>query len=319
MARPEARQGAEEVRTAVPGGVVNVDQAADWDGAEGDQWLAQEERYDAFFGRQSRRLLDAAHIRADDRVLDIGCGCGQSTRGAARRAVSGTVLGVDLSARMLDRARTRSRAAGLTNVQFEQGDAQVFPFEPWSRDLAISQFGAMFFADPVAAFRNIGRAMRPGGRVAILAWQQPGKNEWLSALRDALAVGRTLPPPPVGIPGPFGLADPDAVRGLLIGAGFVDICFDAVNEPVYLGPDAGAALGFACALPVTQRLLAGLSSADHARALDRLRATLASHATGDGILLGSSAWLITAHRPHRPGARTGNGLAVQSACGVPGA
>ena len=146
-------------------GVANVEMAKAWE-EEGARWAEQAERYDATVRRHSRRLLEAARISADDRVLDIGCGCGETTRDAARFAASGLVLGVDLSARMIEWARERARAEGLTNVRFEQADAQVYPFEREGFDLAISRFGAMFFADPVAAFRNIGRALRPGGRAA---------------------------------------------------------------------------------------------------------------------------------------------------------
>ena len=129
------------------------------------------------------------------------------------------MLGVDLSSRMLDDARRRSAHEGLTNVEFLRADAQVHPFEPGAYDLAISVFGAMFFADPVAAFANIGRSLRPGGRIAFLAWQRFEDNEWLTAIFDALAAGRDLPTPQPGSPGPFGLADPDAVTTILRDAG----------------------------------------------------------------------------------------------------
>lgn len=280
-----------------PVGVVNVEQAAGWDGDEGDRWTEHEERYDAAARRHGRRLLEAARISADDRVLDIGCGCGGSTRDVARIAVSGMALGVDLSARMIARARERSRAEGLTNIRFEQADAQVYPFEEQSFDLAISRFGAMFFGDPVAAFRNVGRALRPGGRLALLSWRELGRNEWLSALRGALAAGRTLPEPPVGAPGPFGLADPGAVRRILADAGFEGVDLEEVNEPVYVGADADDASGFVRTMGVTKGMLGDLDEAATARALEALRTTLAAHETGEGVLLGSSAWLITAHRP----------------------
>lgn len=278
-------------------GVANAEQAAAWDGEEGDRWTEHEERYDATVRLYSLRLRDAARISADDHVLDIGCGCGGATREAARLAASGTALGVDLSARMIARARERSRAEGLTNARFEQADAQVYPFEGQAFNLAISRFGAMFFGDPIAAFRNIGRALRPGGRVALLSWREFGKNEWLLAIRRALAQGRTLPAPPVGAPGPFGLAEAAAVQRILANAGFEGINLEEVNEPVYLGANGDDAFGFVRTLGITKGLLDGLDNTATARALEKLRATLAAHDTGEGVLLGSCAWLIIAHCP----------------------
>jgi SAM-dependent methyltransferase len=284
---------AEEVNAVA---IANAEQAAAWNGEEGDRWTDHEERYDASAHRHGLRMLDAARISAADRVLDVGCGCGGSTREAARRASSGMALGVDLSKRMLERARERSRAERLANVRFEQADAQVYPFEAGAFDLAISRFGVMFFDDPVAAFRNIARALRPGGRLAVLAWQELRKNAWVSAIRDALAAGRALPEPSAGAPGPFSLADADRVRQILAEAELAQVALEAVDEPMDLGRDAEDACGFVRTLGITTGMLAELDDATAAKALAAVRATLAAHDTGQGVLFGSSAWLITATR-----------------------
>jgi SAM-dependent methyltransferase len=276
--------------------VGNVEMARAW-AEEGERWAEQAERYDATVRRHSRRLLDAAHISAGHRVLDIGCGCGESTRDAARIATSGLALGVDLSARMIIRARERAQAEGLTNVRFEQADAQVYPFESAVFDLAISRFGVMFFADPVAAFGNIGQGLRPGGRLALLAWQALQQNEWLLAIRQALAMGRTLPEPPAGAPGPFGLAEAGRVQRILAEAGFEEIDLAPVHEPMCFGRDADDAFGFARTMGPVKGLLDDLDEPVAVRALEQLRATLATHATREGVLLDSRAWLISARRP----------------------
>lgn len=275
----------------------NVDQAKAWDGDDGQHWAEHEQTYNASARRHYVRLREAASVSADDRVLDIGCGCGESTRDAARAAVSGMALGVDLSARMIARARERGRTEGLTNVSFAQADAQVYPFDQQAFDLAISRFGAMFFGDPVAAFRNIGRALRPGGRVALLAWQELGKNEWPLALREALAVGRNLPEPPPGAPGPFGLADADRVRRILSEAGFSGIELQDVSEPLTLAADFDDAFTFVSTLGITRGLLEELDASARTQALDALRATIATHATAEGVKFDSRAWLITALWP----------------------
>jgi SAM-dependent methyltransferase len=274
--------------------IANVDMAAAWDGAEGEHWAAHADRYEATAPGYWRALLAAVAIERDAAILDIGCGTGQSTREAARVASSGTVVGVDLSARMLEHARTAANAEGLANVRFEQADAQVHPFPPGAFDLALSVFGAMFFADPAAAFANIDRALRPGGGLALLAWRGLEHNEWVAAIREALSLGRELPTPPVGAPGPFGLADRSSTQRVLSDAGFVDVGFDEVTEAIRLGDDADDAFSFVATFGITRGLTQDLDSARKAAALDALHATLAEHETHDGVLFGGSAWLIRA-------------------------
>jgi SAM-dependent methyltransferase len=174
--------------------IANVEMAAAWDGDEGDDWASRWTRYDRSIRRYQERLVAAARFTAGDRVLHIGCGNGQSTRAAARVAVAGSALGVDLSTRMIGRARELAAAEGLVKVAFERADAQVHPFEPDAYDAVISGFGAMFFENRLAALRNICGATRPGGRVVMLAWQELNRNEWLLEIRAALAAAATCPP-----------------------------------------------------------------------------------------------------------------------------
>lgn len=281
----------------MPRTVVDRDQAAAWDGEEGERWTVWDAHYNASVSRHTARLFEAAQVGPADRVVDVGCGCGETTRQAARLAPSGAALGLDLSARMIGRARELSTRDGVINARFEQADAQVYPLEPDAYDLVISRFGAMFFGDPVAAFTNLRRGLRPGGRLALVAWQPLDRNAWLLALREALAAGRVLPAPPVGVPGPFGLADPNATRTILTDAGFAAVETAEIREPFWLGADAADAFQFARTLGLTEGLLADLDEAGRQRALDALRATLVAHDTGQGVLFDSRAWLIAARRP----------------------
>ena len=164
--------------------VVNVDQAAAWDGHEGDVWTEQADRYDRASRRVWKRFVDAELVGRSDRVLDVGCGTGGPTRDIARVATDGLVTGIDLSTRMLELARRRSADEGLDNVTFVRGDAQVYPFEPHVLDVVMSSFGMMFFNDPVAAFTNVGGGLHPGGTLAVLAWRALKENDWLMSLRD---------------------------------------------------------------------------------------------------------------------------------------
>ena len=274
--------------------IANAEQAAAWNGHEGDHWTEHADRYDRAGRRHWQRFLGAGLISTGDAVVDVGCGTGRSTRDAARLTPQGSALGVDLSASMLERARRLSRADGLANVTFVQGDAQVHPFGEKVFDTAMSCFGAMFFGDPVAAFANIGRGVRPGGRLALLAWRELARNEWLLALREALAVGRELPVPPPDAPTPFALADPDRVRGILGAAGYREIDFEPIDEPLEFGSDADDAYGFMRTLGIVEGLTHDLDDADRAHAMAELQGTITVHDGPDGVLFGASTWLITA-------------------------
>lgn len=251
--------------------------------------------YDAELRRHNVHLRAAADVHPDDHVLDIGCGAGRTTREAARAAVNGTAVGVDVSASMLVHARRLADAEGLRNVTFEHGDAQSHRFPPAHFDLCISRLGTMFFTDPTAAFTNIGRAMRPGARLVLLVWQDPDRNEWFTVVRQALA-GSTPPTPIARDLAPFSLADPTNTQRILTAAGFADVDFTTVHEPVYYGPDPDAAHDAVLRLSHARDLLASLDPATAEHAADRLRATLAAHHTSSGVLFDARAWIIAAHR-----------------------
>ena len=274
----------------------NAEALAAWDGDDGAYWTQHEALFDDALARYHHRFLDAAAITGGERVLDIGCGTGQTTRDAALLAAPGLTLGVDLSSAMIARARQRAAEQRVTNARFEQADAQIHPFDPQGFDVAISRTGAMFFGDPAAAFANIAQALRPGGRLALLVWQPEAENEWAIELDQALAAGRVLPEPPLDAPGPFSLADPDRTRTILSRAGFSAITFDGVRDLLYFGTDAEDAYRFVRGMGFTQYLLRDLDHHPRARALEALRATIVAHDTAQGVLYPSAAWIIRAHR-----------------------
>ncbi|GGG18108.1 methyltransferase [Rhodococcoides trifolii] len=232
--------------------------------------------YDAELRLHNELLRAAAAVRPGDRVLDIGCGTGQTTREAAKLAT--TVLGVDVSAQMLERAIHLSEA-DLNNVTYLLADAQTHTFPESYFDLAISRFGVMFFADPTAAFTNIARALRPGARICFMVWQGYERNEWASSIHDAIGAPRS------GGPDPFSLADPIATEQILTASGFVDVTFTEVDRPVYYGSDSSAAL----------EAISGLWGVDDEHG--RLRSTLAAHETDAGVHFGSRAWIIGGSLP----------------------
>lgn len=277
--------------------IVNTEQAQAWNGYEGANWARNQDRWDAVNGGFDEPLLAAAAIGERDRVLDVGCGAGKTARLAAGRAARGRVLGVDLSVPMLERARVTAAREGIGNVTFDHTDAQVHPFEPAAFDVAVSRFGVMFFGDPVEAFTNIGRALRPGGRLAFICAADVGGNEWIQAmsvLRDHLPLGEFGAP---GGPGMFSLADPDRIRTVLSSAGFVDVSPVGVEAYGDWGRDAEDAADFLLDSGPGRHLTDQVDQETRGAAREALVNRLRDHEERGAVRLRSTAWLVTAGRP----------------------
>jgi SAM-dependent methyltransferase len=282
---------------AYPLDPANGDQASDWNGEGGRNWASHHEVYERMLGVFDAALVAAADVGPEDRCLDVGCGTGPTTHALADRASRGSVLGIDISEPSLTIARQSTERAGIENVTFVQGDAQVYPFEVASFDVAVSRMGCMFFADPGTAFSKIGRALRPGGRLAITVWQRESDNRWITAVDSAL--GGPPIQEPVGSqeatgyePGPFSMADPALCRSLLDQAGFVDIAVEALDIPLAFGTVQNAQAYFETWLDED------LDSGARSTLITSLHRLLNANLTDNGVLLPSATWLISGHRPH---------------------
>ena len=235
----------------------------------------------------NERLRQAYEISAADRVLDIGCGTGQTTREAARLAPEGVAMGIDVDEVMIARARQLAASEGVPNVRFAVGDVERHPFRAGEFDVAISRFGTMFFSHPQSAFRNIARAIRPGGHLLMMVWQSHDLNEW------AVAIDRALGQTAGGELDPFSLGEPATVRHLLDTAGFESVTLADVEVPVYYGQDVDAALDFVSRFAGVGQ---ALHQSDPPSVLVRLRSTLSAHSSERGVLFGSRAWIVKARR-----------------------
>lgn len=279
--------------------IANTSQSEAWNGPEGANWAeaspAGDHEDDADL---IAPLLDAVELEAGDRVLDIGCGTGASTRIAARIVTAGHATGIDLSAAMLELARKAAAARGIGNIDFEVGDAQVHPFPAGSYDVAISHFGIMFFDDPVAAFTNIARGLRAGGRIAFVCPQAMERCDWYRAPLAAV-LGRE--PTPATEPSKmFSLAEPDEVLAVLTRSGFGEIEMRPLPALLSFGPDAATAARFYVGSGPVRAILERHDGITEGDARTRLEAAMESFASVGGVRVPGLHWLVTARLAGTP-------------------
>jgi ubiquinone/menaquinone biosynthesis C-methylase UbiE len=253
--------------------------------------------------KHSEAVFPTLPVRQGDRVLDVGCGFGDTAIKLANLVgPTGRVVGIDCCDAFLDFARTDAAEKNLTNVSFQRGDAEIaLPINEY--DFVFARFGTMFFTNPVAAMRNMRRALRPGGRMVHIVWRTREDNPWLSMAKDV--VQRFLPPPGEGAqtcgPGPFSMSNEQMVRGMMRSAGYDEIEFHRVDAPVLIGNNVEDAIAFQLAIgPAGEVFREAGEEAERKR--DRIETALAG-AIGqqtilaEGIIMDSSSWVISAVNP----------------------
>lgn len=277
----------------------NAEQIQYWNEQAGQKWVALQALIDAQIRPLGLKTIDRAAIAPGERVLDVGCGCGDTTLEIARRVgPTGKVLGVDISSVMLERARQAARDAGIAHVRFENADAQTYALPPESFDLLYSRFGVMFFTDPTAAFTNLRIALRPGGRVAFICWQSFQENQWVFV--PMMAALQHIPPPeipPPGAPGPFAFADAERVRDILTRSGFTDVACESVNETLGVGGNhLDQTVEFLMQMGPTARILREVDDAVRIKVANAVREALVPFNTPSGVRMSSAAWIVTARK-----------------------
>jgi SAM-dependent methyltransferase len=280
----------------------NAAQAQRWNGASGQHWIEHRERHLAEHQNLTPHLFRRAAIAPGERVLDVGCGCGDTTIKAARSAGgraweeldgSGIAVGLDLSAPMLAVARRLAGQAGAANARFVRGDAQARPLRRTTFDVVISNFGVMFFGDPEAAFTSLGATMRPYGRLVFLCWQDETRNELFNIPLRAFEAHARLPGPSAS--GLF--FDPGQIMELLSGTGWEDVQVASVNESAWLGSDVDDVMTYVRGMPTISALAASLNDPSlTAQVLATIEEQYQARQRPDGIWVPAAAWLVTARR-----------------------
>lgn len=272
--------------------------AHDWAGEAGTRWLAQLDRFESMIEPIGAALLARAAYVAGEKVVDIGCGGGWTTRRIAERTGNtGLALGLDISPELVAAATDRAQRAGLANIRFEQGDAATAMPEEAPFDRLHSRFGTMFFPEPYAAFANLRRMLRAGGRLDIAVWAPIADNPWQRNVMAAIRRHIDLPTPQPREPGPFALGEQDYVTDILQSAGFCDISFDAwTGEQRVGGPGSDPE-------SATRFVLDGMQVGDLVRASgDDTRAAVhrslvelfERNCDNEGVRMGAKAWLVSA-------------------------
>jgi SAM-dependent methyltransferase len=273
----------------------NAGQVAYWNGPHGKMWAKEQEKRDRDHAPMTEAGIALAEPKPGEHVLDIGCGSGTTTlKLAARVAPSGEAIGIDISGPMLAVARRRAAETGA-RARFIEADATDYNFERESFDLAFSQFGVMFFADPASTFRNIHSAMKKGGRLVFVCWRGPFENPW-SAVPEA-AARPFLPPPALAspdAPGRYSFANPDRVKSILLQAGFHAIAIEKFDTRIHLGNTPEEAASSSIDNGPLLRTLADVDEATRAKIRAAVTVRLAQELEPGGIYLTAGAWLVHA-------------------------
>jgi len=276
----------------------NEDQIAEWNGTLGQGWATMQTEIDRIVGPFGDAALKAAAARPGERVVDIGCGCGDTSIELARSVGDrGTVLGVDVSRPMLDVARARAAQERLDGrLSFVDADASSAAL-PSGQDLLYSRFGVMFFDQPTQALTHLRKALRTGGRCVFVCWRTPSDNPWamtpLVAARKALNV--TPAPTDPTAPGPFAFADDARLRRILADAGFENMALDRFDTPVVVGPSLRAATEGSLRIGPTARLAREVGPQHSATILRAVESALAPFVAPDGsVRLTGSTWIVSA-------------------------
>ncbi|EIZ77145.1 methyltransferase [Novosphingobium sp. Rr 2-17] len=281
----------------------NAYQVADWNGQNGERWVANQTRLDAMLAVFGDAAIKAVAPAPDERVLDVGCGAGASSLAlVARVGKNGKVLGVDISVPLIERAREIAPAD--VPLTFQVADASSAEMSEAAFDLLFSRFGVMFFNDPVAAFTHMRGRLRQGGRLAFVCWRGMQENDWVHLPMGAIngIVPPTAPPAPEA-PGPFSFRERARVMHILTAAGFVDIAIAPFDASIPFGQGATReaaiddAVEMAFEVGPLSRALAGQPDDIRARATSAVRAAFASRPGERSVMIDGAAWIVTARNP----------------------
>ena len=279
-----------------PSEPTNQEQKEFWNDLKGQIWVEMQPRIDGMLAPFDEQTMQTLELRSGERVLEIGSGTGTSSLGLLQRiGPSGSLLAVDLSRIMLNRAVERAEDAGASNAKFVEADAQLHDFPAGFFDAAYSRFGIMFFEDPVTAFRNIRSALKPGARLAFVCWADRQENSWISYPARVARQFLELPDaPPEGAPGMFSMEKEGRIRDILQDAGWSGISVEVFETENLIGSDVEDAADFISKMGPMSEPFAKAEPLLQEKTLAALKEALQPYEASDGVRMKFCNWIVSA-------------------------
>jgi len=278
--------------------IANSDMSEFWNGRGGHKWVHNQNRIDKSLAKFGRKAMSAAPIAMNNSVLDIGCGCGDTSFEIASRVGSlGHVQGIDISKTVLDYAQQKKHSNAHKNIKFECADVQTHDFKPNEFQVAFSRFGVMFFDDPVKAFSNIRKAITPDGMLAFICWQPVNVNQWVNLPLEVVSNYVALPPAQdSNDPGAFSLGDRKRVIYVLDSAGYSKTSIQQLHTSLNVGANLEEAVTFLTQIGPSSSIVESTDIGDDTRSRikEDLRDALVPYITEQGVELGAATWIVTA-------------------------
>ena len=277
----------------------NVKQKEFWSGAGGDVWVNKQKEMDIMLNPLGQRAIDKLDLSNGKRILDIGCGCGATTLEIAKMIPEGKIIGVDISEPMLNQARKDALEMSLSNTEFVVQDVQTDEISKDAFDIAFSRFGVMFFEDPYEAFKNINNALKIGGQLSFVCWQEPLLNPWQSLSIEVIKQFIDLPVPPPKSPGPFAFEDKSYIVDILDRSNFKEINIDDNQEEIIMFSGKSlkeASEDYLTINPVVTEMLKNSPKELKEEILEALIIKFSDFHEDHGLVFPSATWIVTAKK-----------------------
>ena len=277
----------------------NVKQKEFWSGAGGDVWVNKQKEMDIMLNPLGQRAIDKLDLSNGKRILDIGCGCGATTLEIAKMIPEGKIIGVDISEPMLNQARKDALEMSLSNTEFVVQDVQTEEISKDAFDIAFSRFGVMFFEDSYEAFKNINIALKIGGQLSFVCWQEPLLNPWQSLSIQVIKQFIDLPVPPPKSPGPFAFEDKSYIEDILDRSNFKEINIDDNQEKIVMFSGKSlkeASEDYLTINPVVTEMLKNSPKELKEEILEALIVKFSDFHEDHGLVFPSATWIVTAKK-----------------------